>query len=235
VLVTNVLALLPCSPHGAGWEPFFAWLWEHQIDRLGWEGTFRLLRLHGDLGLPDLSPSDQREYAVHLASSAVKAGCLVDTTLSSEVVCVAVYRISYRGDGHRLFVGEVVRGVGTSFAQLCDGVQRRRFLRAARLPLSQWVDRSRCSEFQALEELCRRISVASMRVPRQRPGQILDIDGGQGDSLSDGLVGIVELFVFGAPPCLSCLAAMQQFRGMFPSIELRIRLERMLCSSAPSI
>lgn len=177
------------------------WLHEARVDRLGWSGTQMLQEL---LAVSWPCP-DSRERAATYVAQLLAARSSVDAssrTSSADVVAFARVVVPAMG-----LDATAVRGFGG--AGECEAAGRGA-LRALRLPLSRWVDRTRCSEFQALEALCN-----SLLENEQRKG----------------VVGSLDLWVFGAPPCLSCVSVLQQVRHLLPNLELRVGFSRSLSDS----
>lgn len=157
------------------------WLQEMQLDRLGWLGTEMLQK---QLALTKPSSVSQQRAEVFASQH-------FPESLASEVIAVAHLCLPACG-----LDATTVRGPATS----SEG-RSSTHLRAVRLPLSRWVDRARCSEFRALEEVCDRLLI---------------------NEEFAGATGELDLWIFGAPPCLSCVGAIQQVRHLFPSLEVRV-------------
>ncbi|CAE8609625.1 unnamed protein product [Polarella glacialis] len=86
-----------------------------------------------------------------------------------------------------------------------------RWLKAAQcLKVGALVDRTLCSEFQTLEELCDCIEKAA-------GGPLGSAGSGQRAAVQGG----VRIFI-STTPCISCVGAMSQFILMFPGISLEV-------------
>lgn len=169
-----------------GQEKAECWMQEVRVDRLGWMGTEMLQKL-----LTLSSPSfDFQTRASEVAKQTAAKLQQPPQPVTAEIIAVAHLRVPSRG-----LDAIIVRGPST--VEHHTGLPH--LLRAIQLPLSRWVDRARCSEFRALEEVCTKLSV--------------DASGANGE---------LDLWIFGAPPCLSCVAAVQQARRLFPNLEIRV-------------
>ncbi|CAE8628100.1 unnamed protein product, partial [Polarella glacialis] len=79
-----------------------------------------------------------------------------------------------------------------------------RWLRPTPLPINSWVDRSLCAEMQMMGVLCSQLQVEGLAE-----------FGNQ--ELNSLLLGRVDVYT-SAPPCISCVGSMWQFKRHFPNI-----------------
>ncbi|CAJ1347072.1 unnamed protein product, partial [Effrenium voratum] len=82
---------------------------------------------------------------------------------------------------------------------------RRPWLCAIPLPISKWVDRTLCAEFQLLGEVCEMLN---------RSG--IDLTSPE---LRYSVKGCLNLYL-SEPSCVSCIGAMRQFQTMLPGVDL---------------
>eukprot|EP00747_Dinoflagellata_sp_TGD_P131048 gnl/TRDRNA2_/TRDRNA2_174913_c0_seq1.p1 gnl/TRDRNA2_/TRDRNA2_174913_c0~~gnl/TRDRNA2_/TRDRNA2_174913_c0_seq1.p1 ORF type:complete len:406 (+),score=55.69 gnl/TRDRNA2_/TRDRNA2_174913_c0_seq1:504-1721(+) len=205
-IATAAATRLPGRADGREWKAFAEWLLERRLDRLGWLATDMVLhRGEADGGLGIAPPAiESRGVAQSMAKHAA----------SDKVTTVLFYTLTWPSAGGKTFQGELVRTQGPPEPESVRSREWR--IRATRLPLSRWVDRACCSEFRALDALCQLI-------------EDMEASTGLGSLMSgnskNNVEGTVSLWVFGAPPCLSCLAAMRQFQGRFPGVRLHVAVE----------
>lgn len=88
---------------------------------------------------------------------------------------------------------------------------RRPYLCAVPLPISKWVDRTLCAEFQLLTELCEMINRTGIEMTSPE--------------LRHSVYGILSLYL-SEPSCVSCTGAFKQFQTLFPGVDLLVE-----CSS----
>jgi len=172
------------------------WVREACVDRLGWAGTELMVEL---MGLSKPSRCIQQELAS--VAKEVDAGLQGSRKSPSDrVIAVAHLLVASAGVETVITRGPGSAGDPSDHAQIGPI-----HLRPIQLPLSRWVDRSRCSEFRVLEEVCGRMLTPKdlSRMPCK-----------------------LAVCVFGAPPCLSCMAAVQQVRCRFPGLEIEISFRK---------
>mmetsp|Transcript_82442 Transcript_82442/g.233828 ORF Transcript_82442/g.233828 Transcript_82442/m.233828 type:complete len:210 (+) Transcript_82442:277-906(+) len=82
-----------------------------------------------------------------------------------------------------------------------------RWLQHTPLPINSWVDRSLCSEAQMMAAFCSQLKQEGLA----------DADNTELNSMLHG-----SLYVYtSAPPCMSCVGVLWQFRLLFRGVELR--------------
>eukprot|EP00747_Dinoflagellata_sp_TGD_P191845 gnl/TRDRNA2_/TRDRNA2_55814_c0_seq1.p1 gnl/TRDRNA2_/TRDRNA2_55814_c0~~gnl/TRDRNA2_/TRDRNA2_55814_c0_seq1.p1 ORF type:complete len:524 (+),score=82.10 gnl/TRDRNA2_/TRDRNA2_55814_c0_seq1:217-1788(+) len=82
---------------------------------------------------------------------------------------------------------------------------RRPWLCAVPLPISKWVDRNLCAEYQLLSEVCEMIN---------RSG--IDMTSPE---LRHSLFGVVNMYL-SEPSCVSCVGSIKQFQTLFPGVDI---------------
>lgn len=171
------------------------WVTEARVDRLGWTGTELMME---QMGVSKPSACSQQELA---AIAKEIDACSQNSTKSNDSV-IAVAHLVFPVSSMKAVI---VRGPGSLGDRAGQAHRGSVHLCPLQLPLSRWVDRSRCSEFRVLEEACSR-----MLTPTDFSGKPCKL----------------VLCVFGAPPCLSCMAAIQQVRCRFPELEIEISFSK---------
>lgn len=89
---------------------------------------------------------------------------------------------------------------------------------ATSLPLNSNVDRSLCSEYQLLSQVCEDLAGSRLQLSGPSRQQVAP-----GRQLLAGARGWLRLHVTGAP-CLSCIGAMHQFQLLAPGVQLSISI-----------
>jgi len=88
---------------------------------------------------------------------------------------------------------------------------RRPWLCAVPLPISKWVDRTLCAEFQLLAEVCEMIDRTGIELTSPE--------------LRHSLYGLMSMYL-SEPSCVSCVGALKQFQTLFPGVDVLVE-----CSS----
>jgi len=88
---------------------------------------------------------------------------------------------------------------------------RRPWLCAVPLPISKWVDRTLCAEFQLLAEVCEMINRTGFEL--------------SSPELRHSIYGLISLYL-SEPSCVSCVGSMKQFQTLFPGVDFLVE-----CSS----
>lgn len=88
---------------------------------------------------------------------------------------------------------------------------RRPYLAAVPLPISKWVDRTLCAEFQLLAEVCEMINRTGLELTSPE--------------MRHSIYGLLNLYL-SEPSCVSCVGAMKQFQTLFPGVDILVE-----CSS----
>lgn len=88
---------------------------------------------------------------------------------------------------------------------------RRPWLCAVPLPISKWVDRTLCAEFQLLAEVCEMMNRSGIEMTSPE--------------LRHSVYGLLSLYL-SEPSCVSCVGSMKQFQTLFPGVDLLVE-----CSS----
>jgi len=182
---------------------FLQRLWDLRVDNLGAVGNRQLLsRMGASMADPSLERRalqvilEHREEDPHEDPSSAKFG---GPTRHKRVFSYAEYQINF-GMGASLIEGAIVQenGARTSNSQCSP-------LRAVPLPINRRVERSACSEFLLLSELC----VEWSRACKEHHCTKGDI------------YGTLRLYSTG-PSCMSCLAALWQFRLCYPGVDMEV-------------
>jgi len=108
------------------------------------------------------------------------------------------------------FEGAILQENGARGAHVHDSP-----LIAIKLPINPRVDRTACSEFLFLAELC----------------WMLRIEGASESRRQESLTGVLRIFSTG-PSCVSCLASMWQFRLLYPQISLEVDYVKIMQSTS---
>ncbi|CAE8645579.1 unnamed protein product [Polarella glacialis] len=88
---------------------------------------------------------------------------------------------------------------------------RRPWLCAVPLPISKWVDRTLCAEFQLLVEVCEMLNRSGIEMTSPE--------------LRHSVYGYMNMYL-SEPSCVSCVGGMKQFQTLFPGVDLLVE-----CSS----
>mmetsp|Transcript_154492 Transcript_154492/g.280699 ORF Transcript_154492/g.280699 Transcript_154492/m.280699 type:complete len:596 (-) Transcript_154492:84-1871(-) len=84
---------------------------------------------------------------------------------------------------------------------------RRPWLCAVPLPISKWVDRTLCAEFQLLAEVCDMINRTGIEL--------------SSPELRHSVYGLLQMYL-SEPSCVSCVGAMKQFQTLFPGVDMLV-------------
>eukprot|EP00811_Abedinium_folium_P035325 NODE_8127_length_1521_cov_3.482066.p1 GENE.NODE_8127_length_1521_cov_3.482066~~NODE_8127_length_1521_cov_3.482066.p1 ORF type:complete len:362 (+),score=130.43 NODE_8127_length_1521_cov_3.482066:412-1497(+) len=197
--VEQVWQLFPAASHVIG-DAFLAALRQIRVDNLGAVGNRMLLRHmgveQGDASLEEralVSIRAHRRLDPREDPSTTKFG---GPTRHKRVFSYAEYRVRLAAAAPpALLEGALLQENGARGAHFAVTP-----LRAVPLPINQRVERSACSEFLLLSELCAALG---------EPGQCAEAEG------------TLRLWSTG-PSCLSCMAALWQFRLRFPRLRVEL-------------
>jgi hypothetical protein len=84
---------------------------------------------------------------------------------------------------------------------------RRPWLCAVQLPISKWVDRTLCAEFQLLTEVCEMINRTGIELTSPE--------------LRHSVYGLLNMYL-SEPSCVSCTGSMKQFQTLFPGVDMLV-------------
>lgn len=84
---------------------------------------------------------------------------------------------------------------------------RRPYLCAVPLPISKWVDRTLCAEFQLLSEVCDMLNRAGIEMTSPE--------------LRHSVYGLLSLYL-SEPSCVSCVGSFKQFQTLFPGVDVLV-------------
>mmetsp|Transcript_36495 Transcript_36495/g.49813 ORF Transcript_36495/g.49813 Transcript_36495/m.49813 type:complete len:212 (-) Transcript_36495:60-695(-) len=183
---------------------------ELRVDNLGAVGTRLLL---GEMGVADVPASFVRAVQSQYPHFSPQPASQLGLSLC-KVHCYAEYRVEV---ADMLLKGTLMHENG-----LREGsALRPRWLHAISLPISVFVERELCAEFQLLEAAC----------------EVLSRGGASGVYRNGQRVharGCLRMAVTGAS-CLSCVGAMRQFQILWPQVDLAVgMLGRWQASNMPT-
>jgi len=136
----------------------------------------------------------------------VLQGLTSKDVLHKRVCTFAEYSLLDAREGSEPLAGVMMRENGFWTASTTRGGKNRWLQAAKDMKAGALVDRTLCSEFQTLEELCDILEAAGVMSPTECRKQV---HGG------------VRLFI-STTPCISCIGALSQFTLMFPGVKLEV-------------
>ncbi|CAJ1380026.1 unnamed protein product, partial [Effrenium voratum] len=187
-------------------EEYWSFLQKLQVDNFGRYGSKFLLQRMG-IAKADrtFTAKALREVTGYIReNNTVLQGLTTQDVLHKRVCSFAEFSFVVQG---RRCEGAMIRENGYWTKSAVRG-GKARWLRAAHLKVGALVDRSLCSEFQLLEELCDHLEACGLS---------------QG---AESVEGLLQLFI-STTPCVSCLGALGQFRQLLPAITMEVSFGQM--------
>lgn len=207
-MLWRFMEVIPKTPEQWSNEAYWVYLQKLQVDNFGRHGCFFVLeRLGIHKAAQSFAKRADQEVRRYIRGSNEALKDLTHQDVMHKRVCsFAAYELHLPGGARR--EGAMIRENGFWSASTLRG-GKCRWLRAAQnLKVGALVDRTLCSEFQTLEELCDMIEEAG---------------GTDLATIRTQIQGSLRLFI-STIPCVSCIGALSQFSQLFPGIKLEVCL-----------